>query len=79
MIGNYKDASDRIAICNSNIAIIEEYLILEEQLENDKKELENLNGFFKRRQRQEKEEKIKQIEQQLEELSNKLAENSDEN
>ena len=75
-VGNYKDASNRIAVCNSNIAIIVEYQELKEKLENHKKELGTLNGFFKRRQRQEKEEQIKQIEQQLEELSNKLVDNS---
>ena len=77
-VGDYKDAVERIAVCESNIVIIEEYLELEEKLEKTKKELGSLNGLFKRRQRQEKEEQIKQIEHQLEELSSKLADNSDE-
>ena len=77
-IGDYKDAVDRIAVCQSNIAIIEECLELEEKLDNNKKELEFLKGLFKRRQRQEKEEQIIQIEQQIDDLKSQFASNSNE-
>lgn len=71
-LGDYKDALERIAICTSNITVIQEIIELEEQLEGHKEELKMLTGFFKRRQRQEKEELINKVEQQIAELKEQL-------
>lgn len=71
-LGEYKDALERIAICTSNITVIQEMLELEEQLAGHKEELKSLTGFFKRRQRQEKEELINKVEQQIAELKEQL-------
>lgn len=73
-LGDYKDALERIAICTSNITVIQEMLDLEEQLERHKEELKSLTGFFKRRQRQEKEELINKVEQQIAGLKDRLEE-----
>ena len=73
-LGDFKDALERVAICTSNITVIKEILELEEQLTRHKEELKSLTGFFKRRQRQEKEEIIKSVEQQCAELKNQLEE-----
>ena len=71
-LGEYKDALERIAICTSNITAIQEILELEEQIERHNEDLKSLTGFFKRRQRQEKEELIKNLEQQISELKTGL-------
>ena len=71
-LGDYKDALERIAICTSNITVIQEMLELEEQLAGHKEELKSLTGFFKRRQRQEKEALINKVEQQISELKEQL-------
>ena len=71
-LGEYKDALERISICTSNITVIQEMLELEEQLAGHKEELKSLTGFFKRRQRQEKEELINKVEQQIAELKEQL-------
>lgn len=73
-LGDYKDALERIAICTSNITVIQEMLDLEEQLGRYKEELKSLTGFFKRRQREEKEALINRVEQQIEELKDRLEE-----
>ena len=71
-LGDFKDALKRIAICTSNITVIQEIIEIEEQLARHKEELKSLTGFFKRKQRQEKEELIKSMEKQYAELRDQL-------
>lgn len=73
-LGDYKDAAEKIAKCTINITQIQEILDLEEQLGKHKEDLKSLTGFFKRRQRQEKEELISKLENQLAELRSQLTE-----
>lgn len=47
---------------------------LEEQLGRYKEELKSLTGFFKRRQREEKEALINRVEQQIAELKDRFEE-----